>query len=180
MLIRANRIFVANFYNFVCKCSPRTIRDNSEIGKISAANNISCANGRNCNFAITEKTSFITCSNQFGTTFAVGIGINSVQNISFTVAENPFIVMVNFIGGDIDKRSYEIRIAKTFQNIYRTHNICRISFNGIFITFQHNRLRCKMKNYFRLTFIKNFLQIFQIANIANYRINFFIQFDNRK
>ena len=95
---------------------------------------------------------------QFGAGFAVRIRIITVQFICFAVAPLPLIISVYLICRHVQERFYAPALSHCFQNVDRSHDICLIRINRIFVGFSHDRLCRQMQYDLWLCLCKNLMQ----------------------
>ena len=73
-----------------------------------------------------KETVLVAMSHQFGAGFGVGIRIVAIQLLIFPIAPRPFLVQIDLIGCNIQKRLHGIGTSNALQNIDCTHHICLV------------------------------------------------------
>ena len=99
----------------------------------------------------------------------------AAHGVIFAVPPFPLPVLIAFVAGDINNRSYGFCLPAHFKNVQRPHHIGGICFYRIAIRCAYQRLGREMKNNFRLKSAEYVLQSLNIADVCNLRTNIQIQ-----
>ena len=160
MLIGANRIRISYPNRLCIYTRSYTIRNNPVLRKISATDYISCSRSGNTrqyrpllslSVRLGKEGFLIAVCQNLGAGLGIGVRIKAVQ--LFLLRKSMvfhIVVLIDLICRYIQNGLNGRRKAHGFQKIYRPHDIGLVGFSGIEIGFPNQRLRCKMKDYFRL------------------------------
>ncbi len=171
MLIGPGRKGISYNNIFLLLCRPDAVRYNSVIGKIAATDDITCPCGRHCHPVVGKKRIFVTVSHQLGAGFTVRIGIVPIQRFVFPVSPLPLSVLINLIGGDIQKALYAFILSHAFTDIYGSHHIRLIGIDWFLIGIPNDGLRGEMDHDLWCSFTKYFGELVQISDICDHRVH---------
>ncbi|KMN35835.1 hypothetical protein VI26_09635 [Chromobacterium sp. LK1] len=102
MLPRTNGMWIANLNGMLFFQSTKDVRHQPIQCPIATTNDIACSRRRHGNAFILEKGLSIGTTHQFSTTLAIRIRIITAHRLVFSIAPEPFLVLVAFVSGDID------------------------------------------------------------------------------
>ena len=117
---------------------------------------------------------------QLRATLGIGVGIITIQRVVFPVAPDPFLVVVDLIGGYVEHATYCIAYAHTFQQIYRTHDIGFIGVAWFLVAVTNDGLCREMQHNLRPGVIKPGFERFKIPYITNCALHMLIKAGKRK
>ena len=125
--------------------------------------------------AVCEEAVLVAVGHQLRAGLGIGIGVEAVQRLIFPVAPLPLIVMVNLVGGDVQKAFYALAAPDTFKNVDRSHNIGLVGIGRVFVAVPDNGLSRQVEHDLRLRRLKSSLQFSQVPNVADDRGHFSLQ-----
>ena len=158
-----------------------TIRNDAVVGKIAAADYVARPGRRNrrCVFS-TEKAADVTMRHQLRAALGIGIRIIAIQWVVFPVAPDPFLVVVDLVGGYVEHAAHCIAHPYTFQQIHRTHHVGFIGVARFPVAVTNDGLCRQMQHNLRPGVIKTGLEHFKIPYIANHALHVSIKAGERK
>ena len=112
-----------------------------------------------------KKGSSISCSNELRASFAAAVRVKATHSLTFTVAPYPFAVFITFISCHIHHGLDARRVAYSFKQMYRAHDVGRVSFDRVYIRTAYQWLGRQMQNYFGLVGCHHRFQFFQIPDV---------------
>ena len=176
MLVWAGGIRVAHTDALLFCHRAHAVRDDAVIGKIAAANHITCAGSGDGHAAIRKKAVFIAVGHQLRAAFAVGVGVEAVQRFVFAVAPAPFIILVHLIRCYVQHRARRsLGGAHAFQQVHGAHHIGFIGIAWVLVAVPHNGLGRQVQHNFRSSGIKGRFQAGKIADVTDHAGHFAFQ-----
>ena len=171
MLVGTNGIRIPHLDWLFRHGRPHTVGDNPVCGEVSAADDVSRTSGGYRDIFVREEAFSVAVRHEFRAAFAVGIGVLSIQAIRLPIAPGPFVVLVNFVRGDIQEGFDALTISHAFQQIDGSHDVRAVSCHRVPVTFPDDGLRCQVDDDFRLAGVEGFLKQGKIADVSEDGVN---------
>ena len=148
---------------------PDTVRDDAVPGIVPAPNGVPRPGRGDGNPLLLQKRPVVAAGHQLGTGLAVGVGLFAIQAFILPVAPHPLPVLVDLVGGNIQKGTDRVRLPDALQNMDRTHNVGGVGSRRIPIRLPHQRLGRQMEHNFRGKRPKGVPQALQVPDVPCYR-----------
>ena len=96
-----------------------------------------------------KKRISIGAGDQFRTGLTVAVGIVAAERIVLAIGPDPLLILIAFVGGDDDDGAHGAAGTHGFQHA-RAEHVGFVGADGILIGSADKRLRCEVKDNFRL------------------------------
>lgn len=167
VLVRSDGVRVPHLDCLFLHGRANAVGDDTICGEVSAADDVSRTSGGYSDSFVRKEAFPVAVRYKFRTALAVGIGVLSVQTIRFPIAPWPFVVLVDFVRGDVQEGFDALTISHAFQQIDGSHDVRAVSCHRILVAFPDDGLRCQVDDDFRLAGVEGFLKQSEIADVSD-------------
>src|SRR5262249_45098225 len=97
------------------------------------------------------------------------VWIAPTHGLIFTIAPNPFTILIAFVAGYIDHDTSKLKLPNRFQKMNGTHNVGGVGPNGILVSAANYRLGGQVNDYIRAAFGQSSRQPWKISDVCTKR-----------
>ena len=167
MLPRANRVRIPYQHGFAALQCAQDVRHQSVCCPVTAANHVAGASRGQADAGLLQKGLAVRAADQLCTALAVGVGVVATHGLVFSVAPDPFLVLVALVGGDVDNGLDGARLACRLQHVDRAHHVGCIGFDGLLVGQPHQWLCRHVDDDFRLELVHLGLHSSKVTDVGD-------------
>ena len=137
---------------------------------IAAADHVAGASGADRDARLGQERRAVGRGHQFRTGLAAAVRVVAAHRLVFTVAPDPFAVLVALVGGDIDDGAHAAGRAGSFEHVHRAHHVGGVGGHRRAVRQAHQRLRRQVQHDLRLAALHGAAHGVEIADVAQGRL----------
>ena len=169
MLVRTGRIGISKLHCLALYRCPHTVRDNSVLREITAADHVARARGGNAHCTgLREKGLLVGVGHQLRAALRVRVGIVAVQLLILGKAVVCLLrVLIYLIGRHVEEALHTAELPHCLEEVHGAHHIGLIGLTRIAIGLSDQGLRREMKHTVRPCLPHGLFEAGKVADIRN-------------